>query len=280
MTIIFISHAKADAACAEQLRQDLEAQGYTVWREPTSTTLDSILNPQSIDSTILGSAALILLWSSHTPHSTEVMDRLSLAQRLKKPVFPVLIDGASPASITSPAGLPATLPFTTSPIIANIPCTNIAAQLLPLLPQPHSADPLIKLLEQVTQYSTFTRQDAIDQAADILMRGEHSEQILALLDYLAHNDPMNGVRDKAQEVLHTMTQARNPLVSGSDAKDIIGVPCRNGHTTYFNKRRICLDKATLVRTFKQDGKEVSERNLKCGQCGASLKVNVDCRGYK
>ncbi len=34
MTQIFVSHSPNDAECAEQIRQGLEAKGYSVWREP------------------------------------------------------------------------------------------------------------------------------------------------------------------------------------------------------------------------------------------------------
>src|SRR5437868_4035299 len=69
MTTIFISHAKEDAVCAEQISQGLEAQGYSVRRESTSLSLESILYPRTIENFILGSAAVLLLWSSSAAQS-------------------------------------------------------------------------------------------------------------------------------------------------------------------------------------------------------------------
>src|ERR1051326_1394627 len=95
MTTIFVSHAKEDAACAEHLRQDLEAQGYTLWREPTSLSLTSILYPRTIESHILSSTALVLVWSSHAASSEWVERHVLFALQLRKPIIPVIIDGTS-----------------------------------------------------------------------------------------------------------------------------------------------------------------------------------------
>jgi hypothetical protein len=43
MTTIFVSHAKEDNESAEQIRQGLEARGYSTWREPTSLSMESIV---------------------------------------------------------------------------------------------------------------------------------------------------------------------------------------------------------------------------------------------
>jgi hypothetical protein len=70
MTQIFVLHASNDAQCAEQLRQGLEARGYSTWREPPSLSLESLLYPRTIENVILGSAAVLLVWSNSTAPST------------------------------------------------------------------------------------------------------------------------------------------------------------------------------------------------------------------
>ncbi len=63
---------------------------------------------------------------------------------------------------------------------------------------------------------------------------------------------------------------------------IFGVKCpRDGHVTYFDKRRVCPDSGTFVRrVVRRGGVELDEIYLKCEQCGQELVVPVDCEGYK
>src|SRR6266849_430500 len=138
MTQIFVSHASNDAECAEQLRQGLEARGYSVRREPTSLSMESILYPRTIENVILGSAAVILVWSSSAAQSEWVERHMLFAQRLKKLIVPVVIDRTD---------LPNTV-VSVKPITSDPPCTDVMAQLPIDFPQPDSADPLIVLSEQ------------------------------------------------------------------------------------------------------------------------------------
>src|SRR2546429_9443345 len=94
MTQIFVSHTQDDTACAEKIRLGLEARGYSTWREPTSLSIESILYPRTIENVILGSAAVILVWSSSAASSEWVERHLLFAQRLKKMIVPVVIDSA------------------------------------------------------------------------------------------------------------------------------------------------------------------------------------------
>jgi TIR domain len=81
MTQIFVSHTQDDAECAESIRQGLEAKGYSTWREPTSLRMESILYPRTIENVILGSAAVILLWSSSATRTEWVERHILFAQR-------------------------------------------------------------------------------------------------------------------------------------------------------------------------------------------------------
>ena len=73
-------------------------------------------------------------------------------------------------------------------------------QLPPNFPQPGSADPLIKLSEQAAHEFIRERKEAIDQAVEMLKQHEHREAVLAILEYLAHNDQMMGVREKVRNL--------------------------------------------------------------------------------
>jgi TIR domain len=271
MTTIFVSHSKEDADCAEHIRQGLEAKGYATWREPTSLTMESILYPRTIENVILGSAAVVLVWSSSAAQSDWVERHILFMQQLKKLIVPIMTDGN---------GLPNTLIVSTT-ITSQTPCTDAVTQLLPYLPSTGSANSLIVLSEKSAHEFIRIRKEAIDQASEMLKRDEHREAVLAILEYLAHNDLMMGVREKAQEVLDAdAKKVTTPAFRPEDSRHIIGVRCRNGHITYFDKRRICSDEATVVRSVQRAGLELDERDLSCGECGVPVKVHVDCRGYR
>jgi len=271
MTQIFVSHASNDAECAEQLRQGLEARGYSTWREPTSLSIESILYPRTIENVILGSAAAILVWSSSAASSEWVERHLLFAQRLKKMIVPVVIDSA---------GIPPTLIVDTI-IPGQAPCIEALKQLPSNFPQPGSVDPLIKMSEQAAHEYIRIRKEAIDQAADMLKQGEHREAVLAILEYLAQNDLMMGVREKAQEVLHADAKKVTPSPPQGQSRHIFGVRCRNGHVSYFDKRLVCTAYKEVPREIRQSaGIELDELHLKCDQCGVEVVAREDCRGYK
>jgi len=276
MPAIFVSHTKEDADCAEHIRQGLEVKGYTTWREPTCLTIESILYPRTIENVILGSAAVVLVWSSSAVQSEWIERQILFAQQLKKPIVPVVIDST---------GLPNTLIVNTT-ITSQAPCTDVAASLTaqPDFPPSQSTDPLIALSEKAAHEFIRIRKESIDQAAEMLRRDEHRAAVLALLEYLAHNDLMMGVRDKAQEVLDADAKkgvAHPPLLRSGESRHIFGVRCRNGHITYFDKRRVCSAQSAIVRRLTQRaGKELDELVLTCEQCGEETMVPVDCEGYK
>jgi hypothetical protein len=261
-----------DVECAEQIRQELEARGYSVWREPTSLSIESILYPRTIENVILGSAAVILVWSSSAAALEWVERHILFAQRLKKLIVPIVIDGTD---------LTPTLIVNTI-ITSQVPCTDVLKQLPPVFPPPDSTDSLIKLSEQAAHEFIRERKVAIDQAAEMLHRGEHREAVLALLEYLAHNDLMMGVRDKAQEALDAdAKKVTPPPLRPDESRHIFGVRCKNGHVSYFDKRRVCSAYKEVPRESRQSaGIELDELHLKCDQCGVEVVAREDCRGYK
>ena len=277
MTTIFVSHAKEDTACAEAIRKGLETRGYSVWREPPPLSLKSLQYSRTMENALLGSAAIVVLWSSSAAGSEWVERHILLAQRLKKPLFPVILDGTD---------LPTTLIVDT--IITSKPsCDDAIAQLLPHLPPAHSTDPLILLSEEAAHDSLIsmgTRKAAIDSAAQMLQRGEHREAVLALLEYIARRDPIMAVRDKAIAVLEADAKKPAPpppLLRPEDSRHIIGVRCKQcGHITYFDKRQICSAQSHVVRGREERaGAQLDTLDLPCEKCGHLMPTHVDCEGY-
>lgn len=273
MPQIFVSQAPQDAECAEQIRQGLEAGGYTTWREPTSLSIESILYPRTIENVILSSAAVVLVWSSSAAQSEWVERHLLFAQQLQKLILPVLLDEAD---------LPNTL-VAVSPIRGHASCADVAAQLLPLLPPSASEDPLLKLEERAAHQYIRERKEAIDAAAGMLQRGEQREVVLAMLEYLAHNDLMDGVRVKAREALAPYTkQAASPAPSNAtDSRHTFGVRCKNGHVSYFDRNEVCSAHSKFPRETRQSaGQELDELLLRCETCGVDVAARVDCGKYR
>ena len=273
MITLFISHAPADGVCAETIRRELEAQGYAVFREPGYPGPSEASYPHMIENAILGSAALVLLWSSAAAREGWVARHIHFAQRLHKLILPVTLD-ATP--------LPNTQIVNTT-ISCQPLCDDAAAQLLPHLAQLDTIAPLTKLSEQAANRDRILSQkEAIEQASVMLRRGEYREEVLAILEYLAKEDLVMGVRDKAQEALEADAKrdappTPPPFAHLGNPNDIFGVRCKNGHITYFNKRQACSDKSSVVRD--RAGKQLNELHLKCGTCREVMAILIDCEGY-
>ena len=267
MTTIFLSYAKEDSACADLIRQGLEQASYSVWREPDyPTTPREQSYPYVVENAILGSAAVVVLWSHSAASSAWVKRHILIAQRFFKPLIPIILDETA---------LPSTL--LVESLAGSEACSEIASRLLPRLPAPGSSDPLPALGEQASHQYIRVRKEAIDQAAAMLQRDEHREAVLAILEYLARNDLMNGVREKAQAVLAAATQPAASVPAFTrpqDVRHLFAVRCKNGHITTFDKRVVCSQRTEVMRGL-------DELILTCPvpDCGVEMAVNVDCEGY-
>jgi hypothetical protein len=274
MTRIFLSYAQENAICAETFRTGLEAQGYTTWREPPYPNSTSASYPHMIETAVLGSAAIVLIWSQHAAENAWVERHLLVAQTLKKPIFPLLLDGTS---------LPTTLVSVTL-LTIQADCADAVAALiaLPTFPPAHSTDALITLSELAAHEYIRERKAAINQAADLLARGEHADEVLALLDSLAKKDSMMGVREEAQKVVdaHAKKAAPPPAFRPQDAQYIFGVRCKNGHVSSFDKRVVCAAYKPVPRLLDPVGKPLDELHLTCDTCGEEIVAHVDCEGYR
>src|SRR5438270_13369590 len=95
MTTIFVSHTQENTDCAETIRRGLEAHGYTSWREPGYPGPTEVSYPHMIENAILGSAAVVLVWSGAAEQAAWVDRHIQFAQRLKKLILPVVLDGTA-----------------------------------------------------------------------------------------------------------------------------------------------------------------------------------------
>ena len=175
MTKIFVSHAQEDAQCAEAIRRALEVEEHACWQDPDYPGPTAASYPPMIENAILGSASLILIWSTNAAQSEWVIRHILFAQRLKKSILPIALD-----STTFPNTL--IVPVT---ITCLASCEEAAKLLLPHLPPSDSQEPLIKLGELAAHEFIRNRKEAIDLAIEMLAHNKHHEEVLALLEYLA-----------------------------------------------------------------------------------------------
>ena len=198
MTSLFILYASEDAGCAETLRAGLEVQGYRIWREPRSVQMSNILRPHASEHAILESAVVLLVWSSSAASSVQVARQLPFALDLKKTILPLLLDQTE---------LPVML-HGSAPLVQQVPCAEIVAHLMQqsLLPPPDSVDPLIMLAQLAASDLLSERKAAVQHANTMLQRNQQRPAVLAILAYLAQDDPMIEVREPAQEVLDADVQ--------------------------------------------------------------------------
>ena len=119
----------------------------------------------------------------------------------------------------------------------------------------------------------------------MLARNEHREEVVAILEYLAQNDLMTGVREKAQGVLDAQKATPTPQTQFfplEDRRHIFQVTCMQcGQINYFDKRQVCAAKKvpSLRGITGQPGKTLDEMDLPCGKCGHTIPTRVDCEGY-
>ncbi len=246
MTQLFISHTQENLDCAQQMRTDLVARGYLVWRDLGQYTLQSASYAPMIENALLASAAVVLVWSRSAAQAVWVERHLLFAQRLKKPIFPVVLDGTP---------LPNTLIPVSAPLMAQSACSDVVAALLalPEFPAVQSADPFLQVCELATHEYIRERKTALDLAAEMLKQGMRREEVLALLEYLAQNDLIMSVREKAEEVLQAAQAPALPLpivsLSADESRHIFGVRCKNGHVSYFDKRQVCSAHTKFTRSL-------------------------------
>jgi hypothetical protein len=97
-TVLFISHASAQAAIARQLKARLEAAGINGWMAP-----DDIEPGISFDQAIIAQVArcdgIVLLLSSDSDQSRHVKRELILGEDKGRPIYPVRVEDMTPQGL-------------------------------------------------------------------------------------------------------------------------------------------------------------------------------------
>jgi len=282
MKTIFLSQAPDDEQCAVAIRQELEDAGYRVWRAPDYPAPSDVTYPYVVENGIMGSAAMLLLWSSSAAHFDWGRRHLAFAQRLGKPIVTVVLDEEA---------LPGTL-LVDPIVVEQRSCSGVVTRVLPRLPAPESDDPLLTMSELAAGEYIRQRKKAIELAAGMVQHGENRAEALAVLEYLAHNDLVNGVREKAQGVLAAQTEVADRTASAppptqaparsqdDEARHKFRVRCQNGHISTIDKRVVCAQRTNVAREIPRGMRVIlDELVLPCPICQVEMAVDIDCEGY-
>ncbi|HEY1352142.1 MAG TPA: TIR domain-containing protein [Ktedonobacteraceae bacterium] len=197
MTRLFLVFTQADVTLAQELQDSLADDGYLLWQPPPGRSPQENAYSRFLEQGMLGSAAIILVWSEQASQDPWVQQQLLFAQRLCKRVFPVVLDAAAFPDLFVP---PAELPWQ-----GNGQATAAALRSSPAFPRTHSITPFEHCCQMAAHEHLRQRKEAIAQAALLLEENQVRAAVLALLTYLAHADLMMSVRDLAKEVLRTDT---------------------------------------------------------------------------
>jgi hypothetical protein len=265
MTSLFLTFNEADATGAASQREALQSLGYRVVQPPADLSKESVLYPRAVDTGVLGSAVVVVLWSAHAARDAWVERAALVAGRLGKAIVVVRLDAT---------------PFL--PVLATAPAAAEVEALRDHLPAPDADTPLLLMAELLAHDHIRERRKGIEQArellADLAQRAQR-ETVQAWLEYMARHDSTDLMRELAQSVLKA--HAGTPP-QPTPARYRIGVRCAKGHVSWFDKRRLCSDHTTFTRTVaRRADANLSEIAVRCGEpgCGEVTKVSLDCEEY-
>jgi hypothetical protein len=267
MAQIFLIAASADVPCVRTIADGLRTRGYTAWKLPAHIHPGAASYPAALERGIRGSVAVVLLWSA-TAALDEWVERMVLyAQQLKKLIVTVARDET-----------PLPLTVVDAPGLRADNCGEVSSNLSIMLPPPEQDDLLLALLAH-----DYIREQkkGIAEAATLIARGERREELLALLEDMAHNSLIESVAQEARSALDKLAgHGTSPIAA--ESRHIFRVRCSKGHVSFFDKRVVCCDDGKITRTGTQKaGKDLDELLLRCSTpgCDETMVVRVDCQGY-
>jgi hypothetical protein len=268
MAHIFIAHSEAQRGCADRVRGELEALGYSVWREEREAA--AVTYARKVENGVRGSAAVVVIWSASAAADEWVEREIMFAQQLKKPLYTVLVDDAE-LSILLVAGVT---------LGGDASCAGVAEKLLPHLPPASAGDEVQGVAELLAHERIAKRRQGIEAARSLLERARHREELLALLEDVARKEIMQVVREEAQAVIDAERERPVREARPDESRHTVGVRCPKGHVTYFDKRILCTDRTTIKRgTVRRAELDLAEMYLRCETCGEDMVVRIDCEPY-
>jgi hypothetical protein len=266
MTHLFLIAAPADDA-AQALQPRLQALDYAVWQPPPGVKPDTAVFGRLFDNGVLSSLAVVAVWGAAAQDDEWVERALLVAGRLRKPIYIITTDASElPAEAQAVA----------------VPAPEALAERLAALRQADELA-LAELDAQLAHAEIRVRRAGIEQARAWLAdpaRAALREHLLARLEFMAQYELILNLRDLARATLEAVTRSAMAAAQAGAPHHRFGVRCKNGHVTYFDRRRACGDYYQVPRVaVRRAGTSLSELYLPCNQCSEKTKVRVDCEDY-
>lgn len=143
-----------------------------------------------------------------------------------------------------------------------------------------------QLATELQSEGVVQRRAAVKHAATLLANSRCGDgcrsRIVDLLRDLLAVEPYTTVRDDAQTILANLAEGVPADVSAADRPFMIGVPCKRGHISYYDRRNVCSDTTTFKRERVRSGERTVERfYVKCQTpgCGEEPTVDLECGEY-
>jgi hypothetical protein len=143
-----------------------------------------------------------------------------------------------------------------------------------------------QLSSELQSESVVQRRAAVRHAAHLLAEprctAAQAATIVELLRDLIASETYTTVRDDAQNVLANVWQGVDATVRADDRPFMIGVRCKYGHVSYYDRRRVCSGESVLMRERVRDGAHAAERfyvSCRTAGCGERVTLQIDCGEY-
>lgn len=143
-----------------------------------------------------------------------------------------------------------------------------------------------QLAGELQSESVVQRRAAVRHAAallaDLRCQTACRGKIVDLLRDLLTTETYTTVRDDTQTLLANVAEGVDATVRADDRPYMIGVRCKNGHVSYYDRRRVCSDKSEFMRErVRVGGRDVERFYVPCRTpgCGEKSTIEIDCGEY-
>jgi hypothetical protein len=146
---------------------------------------------------------------------------------------------------------------------------------------------LTQLASNLQSEQVAERRNAVQRAAALLAERSCQDacrdRIVELLRNVVANERFPTVRDDAQTVLANLREGVEATMNAADRAYMIGVRCKHGHVSYYDRRRVCNDQSQFMReTVRVDERKTERFFVPCRTQGCTekrLTLEIDCQEF-
>jgi len=134
-------------------------------------------------------------------------------------------------------------------------------------------DEIQRILNDMQSPVLGIRKMALDNAIALLQDTALRNAARGIIMARAQDDIDTDLRQRAKQALQA-DAARSGVVSSNERQHMFRAACLKGHVNHYDKRVVCAQANTLVRSSG-----LSALLLICRTCGESFEVDAPCEGY-